>query len=477
MTDAIEPRSLVDAATQSLPSVARADRRAAGAALRSRVPRSLHGDWRPEPDRADPIALLERQNASRLPDLVPIRYGRMMASPFAFLRGSAAVMAQDLAHTPVSGITVQACGDAHILNFGIFATRERNIVFGMNDFDETAPGPWEWDVKRMVASAAVAARFLGHSDATAADAARAAARSYRMRMEEFSHLGNLDLWYMPELTLDAIVDVLSPEVHRTARTLVRKARKRTNIQVLEKMTERVDGHLRIVEQPPLIVRPTALSRERSVEDVLVEWLNGYRSSLTSDRLQLLDRYRIVDAVRKVVGVGSVGTRCYVIHLRGDNERDPLFLQVKEAQASVLAPFVALRTRNQGRRVVEGQRLIQPAPDIFLGWGSVKMLAGDRVDYYVRQLRDMKGSVSLVPGTTAARALVEYSGLCGWALAKAHARSGDAASIAGYLGRGDRFDKAMTRFAIAYADQTERDYAALVAAVADGRIEAISDGGT
>ena len=476
MTDTIELRSLVGSGTPSLSPMDRAGRRAAGSALRSDVPRGAHGHWEPAPDRPDPIALLERQNATRLSDLVPIRYGRMTISPFAFLRGSATVMAHDLARTPVSGITVQACGDAHILNFGIFATRERNVVFGMNDFDETAPGPWEWDVKRMVASAAVAARFLGHSEATAVEAASAAARSYRQRMQGFSHLGSLELWYMPELTLDAVTEVLSAEVRKTAKGLVRKARKRTNLQVLEKMTERVDGHLRIVEQPPLITRPEGSIHERSVEDVMADWLNGYRASLTNDRLQLLDRYRIVDAVRKVVGVGSVGTRCYVIHLRGDSERDPLFLQVKEAQASVLAPFVPVRTRAQGRRVVEGQRLIQPAPDLFLGWGSVTMRAGERVDYYVRQLRDMKGSVSLVPGVTRAVALVEYAGLCGWALARAHARSGDAASIAGYLGDSDRFDRAMGRFAVAYADQTERDHAALLAAVASGRVEAASDGG-
>ena len=469
------PRLIVPDGAPAATPVTRAERRIVGEAIRESVPRRAHADWEPAPDRRDPIALLEKQNATRVPELVPIRYGRMMASPFAFLRGSATVMAHDLAGSPVSGITVQACGDAHILNFGIFASRERHVIFGMNDFDETAPGPWEWDVKRMAASAAVAARYLGLSDAIAMDAALSSVRSYRERIIEFSQMTNLEVWYN-ELNLATVGAVLSPSVRKQAEKLVRKARRRTHLQVLDKMTQRVDGHLRIIEQPPLVMRPKGAIDRRSVEDVLTEWLNGYRASLTGDRLQLLDRFRIVDAVRKVVGVGSVGTRCYVVHLRGDTERDPLFLQVKEAQASVLEPFGKRHYRNNGRRVVEGQRLIQPAPDIFLGWGRLTMRDGLRADYYVRQLRDMKGSVTLTPGDTDATTLVEYAGVCGWALAKAHARSGDSAAIAGYLGPGDAFDKAVGRFAMTYADQTERDYAALVAAVSSGRVEADPDGG-
>ena len=475
MSEPIEPRRIVSLDMPSLTPVSRAERRGVGEALRASVPRQSHAGWLPAVDRTDPIALLEKQNRRRVPELVPIRYGRMVASPFALLRGSATVMAHDLAGSPVSGITVQACGDAHILNFGIFASRERHVIFGMNDFDETAPGPWEWDVKRMAASATVAARYLGLSDAVARDAAVMAVRSYRERMDEFSHMTNLEVWYN-ELNLETVGPVLSPSVRRRATKLVEKARKRTHMQVLEKMTERVDGRLRIIEQPPLVIRPQGAIDERGVEDVLTDWLNGYRASLTSDRLELLDRFRIVDAVRKVVGVGSVGTSCYVVHLRGDTERDPLFLQVKEAQASVLEPFGKHRFRNNGRRVVEGQRLIQPAPDIFLGWGRVMMRDGHRADYYVRQLRDMKGSVSLVPGVTGATSLVEYAGLCGWALAKAHARSGDSAAISGYLGRSDEFEKAVGAFAMVYADQTERDHAALQAAVSSGRIESHPDGG-
>jgi uncharacterized protein (DUF2252 family) len=357
------------------------------------------------------------------------------------------------------------------MNFGVFGTQERNLVFGMNDFDETLSGPWEWDVKRLAASVAVGSRELGFKDSQGRDAAVDAVRSYRERLSQFAELGNLELWYT-SIGAEAILGGLTPDVRVRAEQMMAKARSRTNLQVLDKTTELIDGDFRIVESPPLIVRPPDTGRP--IEAILEEWLDGYRSTLANDRRRLLDRYRIVDAVRKVVGVGSVGTRCFVVLLRGEDERDPLFLQVKEATASVLEPHVGRgRHAYHGRRVVEGQRLIQPAPDIFLGWGRISGPRGT-FDYYVRQLRDMKGSVEFVPGRTRLAGLTQYAALCGWALALAHARSGDAPRIAGYLGTGDTFDAAVGRFALAYADQTERDHEALVAAVRSGRIEAISD---
>jgi uncharacterized protein (DUF2252 family) len=451
-----------------------AERRTAGRDARTRSPRSAHADWSPAVDRAGPVALLEAQSATRLREYVPIRYGRMLASPFAFLRGSAVVMAADLAGTPTSGITVQASGDAHLLNFGVFGTPERNLVFGMNDFDETLRGPWEWDVKRLAASVVVAGRDLGFSATQCSDAASGAVESYGARMDEFAELGHLELRYR-FLSSDEIVAALTPEIRARAEVMMQKARSRTNLQVLDKTTELIDGDFRIVESPPLIVRPESRPGERAAVEVLGEWLEGYRASLASDRRALLDQYRIVDAVRKVVGVGSVGTRCHVVLLRGVSERDPLFLQVKEAGRSVLEPYVAAgRYTYQGRRVVEGQRLLQAAPDIFLGWGRLTHRDGVTLDYYVRQLRDMKGSVEPVRGVTKVTGFTQYAGLCGWALALAHARSGDAARIAGYLGRSDTFAKAVARFAVAYADQTERDHAALVEAARTGRIEAQAD---
>ena len=454
----------------------RAERYEAGRTIRKRVPRTSHGDWKPATDRPDPIALLERQNEQRLPELVPIRMGRMAATPFAFLRGSATVMAHDLAASPVSGIPVQASGDSHVMNFGLFGTQERNLVFGMNDFDETHPGPWEWDVKRMAASAVVAARHLGGGDSVGADAAASALRAYRAKMAEFAAMGNLQLWYT-YLSVDEVMAAVTPEVAKRAQSIVTSARSRTNLQVFAKMTELVDGDFRIIATPPLVTRVDPGPGGRTIETILQEWLNGYRSTLASDRRNLLDKYRLVDAVRKVVGVGSVGTRCFVILLRGEDENDPLFLQVKEAPPSVLEPFTGRGNHaNNGKRVVEGQRLLQPAPDIFLGWGSLANAEGRVIDYYVRQLRDMKGGVTIEPGLMRPAGLIQYAGLCGWALALAHARSGDASMISGYLGKSDVFDQAIARFALAYADQTERDHAALEAAIRSGRVEAQGDGG-
>ncbi|MDH4141306.1 MAG: DUF2252 domain-containing protein [Chloroflexota bacterium] len=457
-------------------AVTAAERRAKGRELRDVVPRASHADWTPSGDRTDPVALLEAQNVDRVADLVPIRYGRMVASPFAFLRGSAAVMSADLAGTPTTGVSVQACGDAHLMNFGVFGTQERNLVFGMNDFDETLPGPWEWDVKRLAASFVVAGREGGVSESRSVDAAKAAVRSYRMRLAEYAEMGGIQTWYA-NIDVAALLPVLSPDVRKRAEAIAAKARTRTNIQVLEKTTELIDGDFRIVESPPLVVRDRGpeTSDGQSVTVVLQRWLDGYRASLANDRRRLLDRYRVVDAVRKVVGVGSVGTRCYVVLLRGETDRDVLFLQVKEAAASVLEPYVAPgRFAYHGRRVVQGQRLIQPAPDIFLGSGRLTDRRGRVLDYYVRQLRDMKGSVTFEPGNVRPGGLIEYGGVCGWALALAHARSGDAATISGYLGKSDIFDDAVARFAVTYADQTERDHAALVEAVRTGRVVAEHD---
>jgi len=459
----------------TLPPLTRAERAAAGKTLRSQTPRTSHAGWSPSTDRVDPIDLLEGQNRSRVTDLVPIRFGRMMTSPFAFLRGSALVMARDLARTASTGITVQACGDAHLLNYGIFGTQERNLVFGINDFDETYPGAWEWDVKRLTASAVVAARFIGASESQAAEAARSAVRSYRLRMAEFAQLGNLELWYT---YLDAvkILSVLSPVTRARAEAIIAKARGRTNLQVMAKTTELVGSDFRIIESPPLIVRVPESVGGDNLEELLARWLATYGASLASDRRDLLAKYRMIDAVRKVVGVGSVGTRCFVILLRGEDERDPLFLQVKEAASSVLERRGGGRVHH-GKRVVEGQRLLQAAPDIFLGWGRISRGGGPAIDFYVRQLRDMKGGVTVEPGVNRPSGVIEYTALCGWALALAHARSGDASMISGYLGSGDTFDEAVTRFAVDYADQTERDHEALIKAVKSGRVHAESDGST
>ncbi|HEY8199208.1 MAG TPA: DUF2252 domain-containing protein [Candidatus Limnocylindrales bacterium] len=453
----------------------RAERAAAGKAMRATAPRSSHAGWSPAADRDDPLDLLESQNRSRVQELVPIRFGRMLTSPFAFLRGSALVMARDLARLPATGIRVQACGDAHLLNYGVFGTQERNLVFGINDFDETYPGAWEWDVKRLAASAVVAARFIGATESQAAEAARSAVRSYRTRMAEYAELGNLELWYS-YLDTDRILGILSPPTRAKAEEIIGKARGRTNLQVMAKTTELVGSDFRIIESPPLIVRIPESVGGDSLQTVLAAWLESYGASLVSDRRELLAKYRMIDAVRKVVGVGSVGTRCFVLLLRGEDERDPLFLQVKEATTSVLERPGGRRPYH-GKRVVEGQRLLQAAPDIFLGWGRLQRGDGPTVDFYVRQLRDMKGSVDVVPGVSRPAGAIEYTALCGWALALAHARSGDASMISGYLGSGEAFDEAVTSFAVGYADQTERDHEALVKAVKDGRIHAESDGAT
>lgn len=460
--------SVLDSALAPRPTVA--ERRAAGKALRERVRRAAHAEYRPSPQRPDPVAILEAQARTRLPELVPIRYARMLASPFAFLRGSAAVMAADLAPGPTTGILVQACGDMHVSNFGVFASAERNLVFGINDFDETLLGPWEWDLKRLAASAVVCARFVGGDKADGQAAAQAAVRTYRERMQEYAEMGHLAVWYA-RIDEDAVLEVLSPKARRKAEKAMAKARQRTHLQVLGKMADLVDGQQHIVEERPLIVRETHTVSGRPIAEALDLFLQSYFASLGGDRQQLLGRYRLLDVARKVVGVGSVGTRCWVALFGGVDEDDPLFLQVKEAQPSVLAPYTAASPyANEGQRVVVGQRTIQGAPDIFLGWGEQ-----DGIHFYVRQLRDMKGGAEFEPGKTKLSNFVENCGLCGWALALAHAKSGDAAMIASYAGKSERLDEAMAAFAQAYADQTERDHDALARAAKQGRIQVAGDG--
>ena len=442
------------------------ERYAAGKALRRKFPRILQGEYKPAAGRADPVSILIKQGKTRLPELVPVRYARMLTSSFAFLRGSAAIMAADLAAGPKpSGIKVQACGDMHLANFGIFASAERNLVFGINDFDETLPGPWEWDLKRLVASIVAAGRFLGADETLCQEGVIAAVRSYRKRMREYAGMGYLDLWYATIRGKD-ILETFSGSALQGALKIMAKARERTHMQVLGKLTDLVDNKYRLRENAPFIVRQTHTRDGRPIRKVLGLILESYFQSLADERRTLLKNYRITDVVRKVVGVGSVGTRCWVVFLTGNHTNDPLFLQVKEAQPSVLEPFVTRSVyANQGQRVVIGQRLIQSAPDIFLGWCEL-----DSIQFYFRQLRDMKGGVEFDPEKVKIENLAQYSSLCGWALALAHAKSGDAAMIAGYAGKSDELDEAMARFAFAYAGQTEKDHRSLAAAAKKGRIK-------
>jgi uncharacterized protein (DUF2252 family) len=433
-------------------------RRRAGRALRKRVPRSGHASWSPAPGRPDPLDLLEENNRPRLPDLVPVRYGRMLASPFAFLRGSAVIMARDLAGTPDTGLRVQACGDAHLANFGVFGTPERNLVFDVNDFDETLPAPWEWDVKRLAVSVVLAGRNLQIQGGVASQVAGGAVRAYRERMAELAMMGPLDVWY-DRVDVAAVLDIARQERAKDLKRQLRvsKIRQRTGLQVLPKLTEQADGTLRIIDDPPLVghLDPEAFDGEKMIA--------GYAESLPPDRRPLLQRYQVLDTARKVVGVGSVGTRCYLSLLADADLRSPLFLQLKEALESVLAPHAGPSGYgHQGERVVVGQRLTQAASDMFLGWTSYR-----GHDYYVRQFRDMKGSVNLDAMTRAGFA--SYAQVCGRTLARAHARTGDAAAIAGYLGSGTTFDQAIAGFADRYAGQVTADYEALVAGARSGRV--------
>ena len=463
-------------AARPVPHLEPSERMAAGRAARAEVPRSVHGVWEPAPDRPDPVELLEEQSATRVPELVPVRYGRMLVSPFTFFRGAAYPMAADLARQPRTDLHVQLCGDAHLSNFGGFASPDRRLVFGVNDFDETLPGPFEWDVKRLVASFAVAGRDRGFDSKQRRSINTAVARAYRAAMRSYADMGNLDVWYahvdVEEFAELAARQATAKQVKRFEKN-VAKARSKDSVRAFGKLTETVDGEPRIASDPPLIVPiedvvPRA-QRDR-VEDYLRGVIHSYRRTLTADRRRLLERYRYVHAAHKVVGVGSVGTRAWIMLLLGRDQSDPLFLQFKQAEASVLEPFLGKSAHtSHGQRVVEGQRMMQATSDILLGWIRTESFDGVERDFYVRQLWDAKGS-ALVEVMNAA-AMTVYADLCGRTLARAHARSGDVIAIASYLGRGSSFDRAMASFAETYADQNERDYTAMMDAVASGRIEA------
>ena len=455
-----------------------AERAARGAQARAEVPRESHAGFTVTARRPDPIALLEEQAKARVPELVPVRWGRMMVSPFTYYRGAALPMASDLATTPVSGLTVQACGDAHLSNFGVFGSAERNLVFDVNDFDETLPGPWEWDVKRLAASMEVAARSNGFSDKQRRKIVAGTVAGYRQAMRDFAGRSQLGIWYA-RADIDQLRAQLESKMDDRQRKLVAKgaakARTRDSMEELGKLTISVDGQLRIMADPPLLVPIEDLladpSQRSALESEIHSIMSKYRRTLATDRRYLIDQYEFVHMARKVVGVGSVGTRCWIVLMLGRDESDPLFLQVKEAEESVLSRFLgASEFANMGQRVVAGQRLMQASSDIFLGWHRVAAgLDGKQRDFYVRQLRDWKFSLdvdAMVPG-----GMRMYGEVCGWTLARAHARSGDAIAIAAYLGGSDVFDQAIAQFADAYADQNERDHDAVLEAVKAGRIVA------
>jgi uncharacterized protein (DUF2252 family) len=453
------------------------ERVARGKAARNEVPRSSHGTWEPEANRPDPVTLLEEQAKTRVPELVPIRYGRMLVSPFTFYRGAALIMAADLAATPRSGLNVQLCGDAHLSNFGVFASPERQMMFDINDFDETLPGPWEWDVKRLAASFEIAGRERGFASSDRRAIVMAGIREYRERLRQAAGMRNLDVWYA-NIEIGRLIELVRSEVSakvvKAAEANVAKSRTRDSMQAFSKLTHEVDGETRIVGDPPLIVpledvlAPGA-DREQT-EASMRELIREYRGTLETDRRHLLEEFRYVHAARKVVGVGSVGTRAWILLLLGRDGQDPLFLQAKEAGPSVMERFLGkTEYRTHGQRVVAGQRLMQAASDIFLGWERLTGADGVVRDYYVRQLRDWKGSANV--DTMPESAMTVYARMCGATLARAHARSGDRIAIASYLGKGDVFDRAMADFSATYADQNERDYEALGKAVESGRLTA------
>ena len=445
------------------------ERSNAGKASRDQVPRSSHAQWSPSADRADPVATITAQNSHRLPWLVPVRHARMAESAFAFYRGSAAIMAADLAATPAMGVPVQLCGDAHLGNFGTFASAERQQVFDVNDFDETLPGPWEWDLKRLAASIVIAARDNGFADDVGRAAAGSAVQAYRDAMARFAETPIQELWYT-QLDLQDVRDALPSKAERKVlEQKLAKARKRNSLRALGQLTETVDGKLQIRTQAPLLIPLRRLTEHLDPQEMIAAVLEnfaGYMDSLPIDRRFLLSRFTVKDIALKAVGVGSVGKRCWLVLAVGRDHGEPLFLQVKEAGASVLEAYLSKSTfDNAGERVVAGRRLVQASPDIFLGWSKTN--SGPA--YYWRQFHDMKGSADVA--SMSPQQLAKYGQLCGWTLAHGHARSGDPVAIAGYLGGGKTFAKALGEFAVAYADQNDADYAAFRTAIADGRIEA------
>src|SRR3954447_24332376 len=458
-----------------------AERRARGKAARSEIPRSAHGAWEPASIRRDPVELLEEQARTRLPELVPVRYGRMLVSPFTFFRGAAYIMAADLANGARTGLHTQLCGDAHLSNFGFFAAPDRRLVFSINDFDETLPGPFEWDVKRLAASVTVAARDLGFDEQIRRSVVLATARAYRDAIGSFAGMRHIDVWYT---RLDADMIVKDFSVNMTSRAKRRmeadlaKARTKDSVRALAKLCRTVEGKLRIIGDPPLItpiedVLPGA--EQAHLERVIRRMIDTYAESLSPERRELLQQYRYVHAARKVVGVGSVGARAWILLLLGRDRGDPLFLQFKEAQASVLEPFLGKsRFTQHGERIVAGQRMMQAAADIMLGWERIEAIDGETKDFYIRQLWDAKGSAEIELMNPAG--LSAYGAICGWTLARAHARSGDAVAITSYLGTKDTFHHAMVAFGETYADQNERDYRTLERAAREGRIAAHKDFG-
>jgi len=462
--------------TKAVPHFTPAERVARGKAARRELPRSAHGEWEPASRRADPVDLLEEQAQSRLPELGPIRYGRMLESPFTFFRGAAYLMAADLADGPRTGLYAQLCGDAHLSNFGIFAAPDRRLVFSINDFDETLPGPFEWDLKRLGASVAVAGRDRGFDEAACRSIVTATAREYREAIARFAAMRNIDVWYT-RLDVEAIVKQIGAWASRKQmkrfESNVAKARTRDSMRALTKLCRAVDGELRIVGNPPLVtpIEDVLPSAEREdLEDVVRRMIRTYRRTLTHDRRSLLESYRYLHAARKVVGVGSVGSRAWILLMVGRDSNDPLFLQFKEAQTSVLEPFLGKsRYAQHGQRVVEGQRMMQATADIMLGWERIVTIDGQTRDFYIRQLWDAKGSVDVE--TMDPRELEAYGKICGWTLARAHARSGDRIAIAAYLGSSDSFDRAMASFSETYADQNDRDYRTLSEAEGSGRVVA------
>jgi uncharacterized protein (DUF2252 family) len=459
MIEAHGEKALIDSFLFKRHSVS--ERMAAGKEVRKQVPRSAQATYDPRSDRPDPIEILQQEDATRIPKLLPVRYGRMLADPFAFLRGAAAIMASDLSTLPISGIPVMACGDAHVKNFGVYASAERNLIFAINDYDEAYVAPWEWDLKRLAVSAAVAAESLGGDKVQCEEAARECTHIYREQMFRYAEMGYLEVWH-DRIDERAVLDSLKPKARRIAYDVIDKIR---HIRPLEKITEQVNGTHRFIERPPLIEHLARTTSGIPTKVFLDRLLHGYIDSMPYDRKVLLSRYQLVDFARKLGGVGSVGTRCWILLLQGIDDDDPLFLQIKEAEPSVLAPYVGIKLPfdHQGRRVVLGQRLTQGSPDIFLGWARA-----DERDFYVRQLSELKGGAALEDLDTF---LPDYCGMCGWALALAHAKSGDAARIAGYCGKSDALDEAIGKFAMSYAKQTEQDYEALVKAKRAGRIKA------
>ena len=455
------------------------ERAASGKAARDKVPRSSHGEWKPAARRRDPVKVLEDQAKNRVQELVPIRYGRMLASPFTFFRGAAAIMAMDLAKTPESGFRVQACGDAHLSNFGIFAAPDRSLVLDVNDFDETLPGPWEWDVKRLAASFEIAGRDRDFTPKETRAAVLRTVRSYREAMREFASMHNLDVWYA-RLDVHTLVADLAKVADRkqmkVAHKNIAKAGKKNSMKAFDRLVRVVDGEPRIISDPPLLVPARELvskDQRHELEQRILEMIGRYRESLKGDRRHLLDGYRFVEMARKVVGVGSVGTRAWVLLMMGRDGQDPLFMQAKEAEASVLEPYVGeSEFGNHGERVVEGQWLMQAASDILLGWLPALGWDGKKRDFYVRQLWDGKRSVDV--DNLPPEGLAIYGRVCGWALARAHARSGDRIAIGSYLGKGESFDRAIAEFSERYADQNELDYGALADAAKSGRIEVETD---